>query len=238
MIAGLRIRLIIIALVATSLGACAHTSTPPSATQTPVRKADAARVHYLLLEGETGDAKKLLKQLLKQDPVNPSLLLLQQSIKQDPAELLGPKSYEYKVNSGETIEGLSDRLLGNRFKAYQLARYNNLETPVRLLAGQTIRIPGDRPVAPKVAPAAPRPTPQADKGSAKPREPSSTTKSSASPLAAQRARSDGLAALNRGQPDQAVLYLKRAQALDPGNQLIARDLQRAQRIASTVSQKK
>jgi EAL domain-containing protein (putative c-di-GMP-specific phosphodiesterase class I) len=56
----------------------------------------------------------------------------------------------------------------------------------------------------------------------------------ANPAAAQRARSAGLAALNRGAVKQAVGLLQRAHALDPGNAVILRDLQRAERIAATV----
>jgi hypothetical protein len=47
-------------------------------------------------------------------------------------------------------------------------------------------------------------------------------------------RSAGLAALNRGAVKQAVGLLQRAHALDPGNAVILRDLQRAERIAATV----
>lgn len=237
MTARLRTGLIIIALGGFSLSACSQVSPSRPAVQAPVNKGDAARVHYLLLDGETSEAKKLLKQLLKQDPMNSTLMLLQQSVKEDPKELLGPKSYEYKVKSGETIDGLADRLLGNRFKAYQLVRYNALKTPVHLLAGQTLRIPGERPVAPKPS-AAPKSPPVTDKVTPKVKEPPVARKPSFDPAAAQRVRSAGLAALNRGQPDQAVAHLQRAQSLDPANKLIARDLQRAQRIAATVNQRK
>ncbi|MDB5737864.1 MAG: hypothetical protein JWO65_1532, partial [Sphingomonas bacterium] len=56
----------------------------------------------------------------------------------------------------------------------------------------------------------------------------------ANPALAARMRAAGLAALNQGNVDRAVALLRRASQLDPGNALIGRDLERAERIARTV----
>lgn len=201
----------------------------PALTVTPER-IDA--IQTSLLAGDRKEAEKLLSALLKLEPMNPQLQLLADSLDKDPQELLGPKSYPYTVQPGETVTDISERLLGNRLKAYQLARYNQLATPVALMPGQVLRIPGELPVA-KPQPAAPAPErPHRAAPVAKPAP--APAKPVVNPGAAQHLRAQGLAALNRGAVGEAVGLLRKAKALDPGNALIARDLGRAERIAATV----
>jgi hypothetical protein len=221
-----------------ALAACAKGPAPqPIAAPAPLAESEIEGVQALLMQGDRKGAEKSLKPLLKRAPMNPKLQLLRDSITGDPKELLGPTNYPYTVRAGETIEQLAERLLGNRLKAYQLARYNDLANPSALAAGAILRIPGSpprprlqpAPERPRTAPAAaPRPKPTAPTPAPAPAKPV------ANPAAAQRARSAGLAALNRGAVKQAVGLLQRAHALDPGNAVILRDLQRAQRIAATV----
>jgi LysM repeat protein len=224
-----------------ALAACSKGPPPqPAAVAAPLAESEIEGVQALLMQGDRKGAEKLLKPLLKRAPMDPKLLLLRDSISGDPKELLGPVSYPYTVRPGETIEELADRLLGNRLKAYQLARYNDLANPSALAAGQTIRIPGSPP-RPKPQPAperpsrpAPAPAPRPKPAAPAPAPTPAPAKPAANPAAAQRARSAGLAALNRGAVGQAVTLLQRAHALDPGNAVVLRDLQRAQRIAATV----
>jgi hypothetical protein len=219
------------------LSACAKGPPPAPVSNAPAVSATAIdEVQTLLLTGKERDAQKQLKILLKRDPMNPSLLMLQSAIQTDAKEALGPANYPYVVRAGEMIGDLAQRFLGNRLKAYQLARYNDLTLPAQLVAGQTLRIPGSlakpKPqpvperVPPKASPAGPTP--------AKPKPVPPVARPATNPAAAQRARAAGLAALNRGAVGQAVGQLERAQALDPGNVQIQRDLQRARRIAATV----
>ena len=223
-----------LALAACSGGPKVATGAPP-AVPTAVGEIDS--IAALLDQGEAKDARKRLDKALKGDPMNPSLLVLRQGMTDDAKEALGPTSYPYTVKSGETMPVLAQRFLGNRLKAYQLARYNGIDKPASLVAGQILRIPGQPP---RAAPE-PRPTPRAT-GPAAPRAtpPATTTARpaprtpAASSAAAQRARSAGLAALNQGNVTNAVAMLRRAAALDPGNPVIARDLARAERIAATV----
>lgn len=221
-----------------ALAACSKGPPPqPAAVAAPLAESEIEGVQALLMQGDRKGAEKSLKSLLKRAPMNPKLQLLRDSIAGDPKELLGPTSYPYTVRLGETIEQLAERLLGNRLKAYQLARYNDLANPSALTAGQILRIPGSPPrPKPQPAPERPRPTPPAAvrPKPAAPTPASVPAKPVANPAAAQRARSAGLAALNRGAVKQAVGLLQRAHALDPGNAVILRDLQRAERIAATV----
>src|SRR3569623_3804366 len=97
---------------------------PPAATS--ANDVDAA--FDLLMQGDEAGAKKRLKAVQKRDPMNPGAQLLNESIARDPKELLGPQSYPYVVRSGDTVVGLAERFLGNRMKAYQLLRYNGLDS--------------------------------------------------------------------------------------------------------------
>lgn len=221
-------------LLALAVAGCSHDTRPkpvaaPALTVTPER-IDA--IQTSLLAGDRKEAEKLLKALLKLEPMNPQLQLLADSLDKDPQELLGPKSYPYTVQPGETVTDISERLLGNRLKAYQLARYNQLATPVALTPGQVLRIPGELPVA-KPQPAAPAPE-RLHRAAPVAKPAPAPAKPVVNPGAAQHLRAQGLAALNRGAVGEAVGLLRKAKALDPGNALIARDLGRAERIAATV----
>lgn len=229
--------------LALTIAACSHGPTARPATgaaataATPASEIDA--ILLLLDQGDTGAAKKRIKAALKRDPMNPSVLVLHASIERDPVELLGPKSFAYTTRSGDTMSGLAQRFLGNRLKAYQLARYNGIARPAALAAGQTLRIPGEpariepprRPdPRPEPRPTAPAPT----RTKPVPAKPAASATPAANPAAARQARAAGLAALNAGNIGRAVGMLRRATMLDPGNPAIARDLARAERIAATV----
>jgi hypothetical protein len=54
---------------------------------------------------------------------------------------------------------------------------------------------------------------------------------------AAQLRAQGLEDLNRGAVDRAIAALQQAKSLDPGNALIQRDLERAQRIGRAVKGK-
>jgi len=226
-----------------AVAACSKGPAPRPATAAPpvaVSTSDVDSIQALLMHGDRKGAEKLLKPLIKRDPMNSRLLLLRDSLQRDPQELLGPTHYAYTVRAGESFEEIAERLLGNRLKAYQLARYNGVEDPSALAAGRTINIPGTAP-APKPAPVVDRPARPAVTVAPAPRPKPvapAPAKPAANPAAAQRARAAGLAALNRGAVGEAVAQLRRAKALDPDNPVVARDLQRAERIAATVRARK
>ena len=61
----------------------------------------------------------------------------------------------------DSLSKLAQQYLGDRFRFYILAKYNDMANPSRLAAGQVIRIPGRAPSAPPptAAPAKPAPAP-------------------------------------------------------------------------------
>lgn len=240
MTANIGIRLLGAAILSVALAACAggpsRLASPAAATGATAAEADIDAAMVLLEKGDEGSARKKLKAVLKRDPMNSTARLLKDSIDSDPMELLGPGSYAYKVRPGDTLSGLSQRLLGNRLKWYQLGRYNGLKTPFVIVVGQTLRIPGQPPAPPPVVKPRELARPAADalpqKGTPKSEAPAAVT--STNSIAARAARDEGLVALNRGDVARAVQQLRRAAVLDPGNALIARDLARAERLARTV----
>lgn len=224
-----------------ALSACGGGNTPkpvtPAKVAVPANPID--RAVALLVQGDSVGALGVLQPLLQREPANPEAKLLVASIQQDPLELLGPKSFPYKSEPGDTMLSLAEKFLGNRLKFYQLSRYNGLKVPAQLAAGTTLKIPGEAPRAavPEAPPAALRTSsgrgaarnkPQQGAPAAAPRAPV------ADPAAAMRLRGAALTALSQGRADQAVAMLRRAAALAPGNPLVARDLARAERVAQTV----
>jgi hypothetical protein len=229
-----------------ALLAAACSGGPERVRPVPAPVAPAAgeidQINDLLLRGDDGAARKRIKAVLKRHPMNAQAQLLRDSIERDPKDLLGPQSYPYAVRAGDTVTSLAQRILGNRLKAYQLARYNGLSAPYALAPGMTLRIPGAPPRVepvrrPDPAPSRPAPTPTPVAPAPKP-APSRPAAPAANPAAARQFRTAGLAALNQGNVTRAVALLRRAAAADPGNGVIARDLARAERIAATVRARK
>lgn len=217
-----------------ALAACSQGPKAPAPVSAAPVAVTVDSVLELLNQGDEEGARKQVKLLLKRNPNDPSARVLQDSLESDPVQLLGPKSFDYVVQSGDTMLGLSEKFLGTKLKFYQLARYNGVKIPAQLAVGTTIKIPGEAPHP--VEPPKPRPTPRPAESAPKPKpkpapSPAAPTQN---PAAAQRARSAGLAALNQGKVANAVALLRRAAALDPGNPLIQRDLARAERIQRTV----
>ncbi|KTE20279.1 hypothetical protein ATE67_11730 [Sphingopyxis sp. H050] len=237
---GLRHALSVPLLAALVLLSGCATAPRPAASSAPVSSGQAIdMITGLLDRGDAAGARKLIKTSLKRDPGNPSLALLSDSVTRDPVELLGPKSYPYTVKPGETLATIAERRLGNRLLTYQLARYNGIDVPTQISAGQILRIPGSPPqAAPTPAPkAAPQASPKPAR--ALPVRPSAPAAAApANPAVVRQLRTRGLAELNRGQAARAVQLLRQASSLDPGNGAIKADLARAERIAATVRARK
>jgi LysM repeat protein len=222
---------------ALALAGCAS-GPKPGSVSAPVSNAQSIdAIAEYLNQGDVSAARKLIKSGLKRDPNNPSLALLRDSISRDPVELLGPQSFDYVVQPGDTLAGIAQRYLGNRLLTYQLARYNGISKPVILSAGQILRIPGAKPAPARRAPAPAAPTastPPSPPRAQVPKAAAAAPAARTDPAAARRLRTQGLAALNKGSASRAVQLLRRAAALDPDNAVIRQDLARAERIEATV----
>jgi len=231
---------LLLAMVAAGLAGCASkpggTAPRPAMVQQVSNAQELGDVISLLDKGEEKAAHKKLEAMVKRDPADTRSRALLDSISADPAATLGAQSFAYRVEPGDTMQGIAQRFLNDRMKFYLLARYNQIAVPASLKPGQTVRVPGVRPK--EAAVPAPRPRPEAAPApAAKPAPPiASPTPAprATDPRHAAQLRSAGLTALNKGQVGNAVGLLAQASRLDPGNALIQRDLDRAKRLQAMV----
>ncbi|MDP3854188.1 LysM domain-containing protein [Phenylobacterium sp.] len=190
----------------------------PSATPGLSLRDRQNRAVELLGTGQGVLARAELLAVLAEQPANAVARKLLDQIDRDPRELLGEKHYAYKVRPGDTMSTLADRLMGDGLLFYGLARYNNITDPSQMTVGRTLQIPGVPRKAAAAKPAAPSPTPVAQRN----------------PTRAVQLRGQALEQMNRGAIDRAVALLRQALALDPGSAAIQRDLDRAARIQANV----
>lgn len=180
--------------------------------------------------GEETQARRILEGILARNPGDRIAKKYLDQIVVDPKQLLGVQSYKYRVRSGDTMASIARNRMGDSSLFYALSRYNGINDPRRINAGQFIKIPGTEPTAKKpdadAKPVTKNRTspPQAETGNIDP----------SNPRLARQLRAKGLAALNRGSVSRAVNLLSQANRLDPSNQAIAADLARAKRIQKTV----
>lgn len=188
----------------------------------------ADRVRQAVAALDIGDRDKARAELVAALSADRNLPLAQSLLDQidkDPKVLLGEKNYPYKLKPGETLSELASRFLGDANLFYALARYNGIDAPNRAASGQTLLIPGTpKKVAVSTGSASKKPasTPAVQRGATR------------DPGRASQLRTTALQHMNRGAIDRAVPLLRQALALDPGNTLIRKDLDRALRIQATV----
>ena len=121
-----------------------------------------------LQNGDETAARLTLDKAMALDSTNELARKLQDQIKADAQKELGPVFFRYTVQRDDSLSKLAQQYLGDRFRFYILAKYNDMASPNKLDAGQVIKIPGRAPATPPaaVAPAAP-----AAEAAAKPVEP-------------------------------------------------------------------
>ncbi|WP_300379067.1 LysM peptidoglycan-binding domain-containing protein [Henriciella sp.] len=187
------------------------------------------RAIQLLDKGEEALALIEIEAMLAINPDNATAVKLLDQIRTDPVELLGESHKLHNVQPGETTSSLAQDFLGDALFFYALSRYNDLEAPNRLMAGQSLRIPtrfgdmaGDREEQELVTAPSSQPEP--------------VQAVSATDVAAANAlRLQALEQLNTGNTDRAVSLLRRARGLDSNNPNIAADLEKAERIQKALN---
>ena len=145
---------------------------PPAPELTPA--AAKAQAQKLALEavdqlqnGDEAAARATLERAAQLDPGNDLARKLAEQIRADAQRELGAVYFRYTVQKDDTLSKLAQQFLGDRFRFYILAKYNDIANPSRLAAGQVIRIPGrvpppaaaTPPVDAGVVPPAPLPPP-------------------------------------------------------------------------------
>jgi tetratricopeptide (TPR) repeat protein len=99
----------------------------------------------LLQNGDEAAAHATLDKALAADATNELARKLLDQIRADPQKELGSVFFRYTVQRDDSLSKLAQQFLGDRFRFYILARYNDMPNPSRLAAGQVIRIPGKAP---------------------------------------------------------------------------------------------
>jgi hypothetical protein len=185
----------------------------------PTARERVGRAIELLGAGRAEEAKVQLQAALAMSPKDVTALRLLEQIEKDPVVLLGANSEPYVIALGDTMSVLAERHLGDPLMFYALSRYNNLAAPNALSVGKTLRMPV-RPgqtlqAAPAPAPVTPVRAVDAEKANA--------------------TRLLALESLNNGDVSRAVILLKEAQSLNADDAAIGRDLDRALRIQSALT---
>ncbi|WP_024326715.1 tetratricopeptide repeat protein [Thioalkalivibrio sp. AKL19] len=156
-------RLVLLAVLAVSLSGCAQlqglfdpeaevdeeavpaeeTPPEPAAGETKVKRLAIAEIVQLLQRGEMDRAGRELDRLLAAEPDHRTARNLREQLSDDPRASLGDDYFQHTVEPGETLARLAREHLGDANRFVILARYNDIERPDRLLAGQQLRIPRD-----------------------------------------------------------------------------------------------
>jgi tetratricopeptide (TPR) repeat protein len=140
--------------------ATAAPATPPRPPEPELSPAQAkAQSQKLALEAvdqlQNGDeiaARQTLAKALSLDPANDIAKKMNEQIAADAQKELGPTFFRYTVARDDSLSKLAQQDLGDRYRFYILAKYNDIANPSRLAAGQIIKIPGRAP-PPSAAPA-------------------------------------------------------------------------------------
>jgi Tfp pilus assembly protein PilF len=193
---------------------------PPEATRESKAQAQRAALEAVdqLQNGDEAAARATLERSLAMDPANELAKRLMDQIRADAQRELGPVFFRYTVQPDDSLSKLAQRFLGDRFRFYILAKYNDIANPSRLQAGQVVKIPGREP--PPVA--APSKPPEA----AKPPEPMEAARPAEEPKSseAERLYKQALAQKQAGDLDAAYASLKDATKRDPSNATYSKQL--------------
>ena len=123
---------------------------PPDLTPAQARaqaQAKAIEAVDQLQNGDEASARNTLDQVLSLDASNELGKKLREQIDANAEKELGSAFFRYTVQPGDSMSRLAQQYLGDRFRFYILAKYNDSPNPSKLSAGQVIKIPGKAPPA-------------------------------------------------------------------------------------------
>jgi tetratricopeptide (TPR) repeat protein len=135
---------------------------PPSEARPLAAKLALQAVDQLQV-GDEAAARTTLNEALRHDPANDLAKKLLDQINADAQRELGAPVWRYTVQPGDSLSRIAQTYMGDRFRFWILAKYNDITNPSRLSAGQVVKVPGRQPPpsatapAPAAAPEAPPP---------------------------------------------------------------------------------
>jgi len=98
-----------------------------------------------LQNGDEASARATLAGALGLDAANELARKMQDQVNADAQRELGATFFRYTVQRDESLSKLAQQYMGDRFRFYILAKYNDIANPSRLATGQVIKIPGKAP---------------------------------------------------------------------------------------------
>ncbi|MGH8699602.1 MAG: LysM peptidoglycan-binding domain-containing protein [Burkholderiales bacterium] len=120
---------------------------PPAVARQQAQKLALEAVDQLQAGDEAAGVQSV-ERALALDPGNEVARKMRDQIRADPQVELGAVYFRYTVQRDDTLAKLAQQYLGDRFRFYILAKYNNIAVPSRLSAGEAIKIPGRAPPVP------------------------------------------------------------------------------------------
>jgi LysM repeat protein len=126
---------------------------PPAQAKAEAQKLAISAID-MLQNGDEANARTTLERATTLDPANDLAKKLLDQVKADAQAELGPTFFRYTVQRDDTLSKIAQAYLGDRFRFYILAKYNDIANPSKLSAGQVIKVPGRQPAT---SPAAARP---------------------------------------------------------------------------------
>ena len=203
---------------ATAPGSTSPATAAPAVPEVPPAEARpmAARLALQAVDqlqgGDDIGARATLEQALRLDPNNDLAKNLQSQINADAQRELGSTFFRYTVQPGESLSRLAQQYMGDRFRFWILAKYNDIPNPSRLSAGQVIKIPGRQPAVPPPVAAEPAPPPAVR--APEPEPPKADTQlADAMKRGAEQERSNNLEAAYATYVDVVARYPSNAEAV-------------------------
>lgn len=199
---------------------------PTPAEPTRESRGEAQRIALLAVDqlqrGDEAGARMTLDRALAMDPANDLAKRLMDQIRADAQRELGPTFFRYTVQPDDSLSKLAQRFLGDRFRFYILAKYNDIGNPSQLHAGQVIKIPGKEP-PPAPPPVAGQARPPEVAKPAEPVEPPKPPEPKVSE--AEQLYKQALAQQKAGDLDAAYASLQNATKREPSNATYTKQLE-------------
>jgi tetratricopeptide (TPR) repeat protein len=213
----------------------------PPAEARPMAAKLALQAVDQLQGGDDIGARATLEQALKLDPNNELAKNLMGQITADAQRELGSVFFRYTVQPGESLSRLAQQYMGDRFRFWILAKYNDIPNPSRLGAGQVIKIPGRQPATPP--PVAADPTPAAPAAPAarapdpEPPKPADTQVADAMKRGAEQERANNLEAAYATYVDVVARFPSNSEAVKKRDSTRASLIRSLDREASQAFQR-
>jgi len=195
---------------------------PPAQAKAEAQKLAISAID-MLQNGDEANARSTLEKATAMDPSNDLARKLLDQIKADAQAELGSTFFRYTVQRDDTLSKIAQAYMGDRFRFYILAKYNDISNPSKLAAGQVIKVPGRQPTtppataagrpnaAPAAADAAPAVAPAAAPAAAPAPEPEAPKKAASSLM------QQGLDQQKSGNLEGAYATFSEVARNEPGN---------------------